>query len=86
MTMDFMTKIEGVPGKRDVKSGMAYFSGTGPSGSTCGKCVFYGFKEMEKKCTKYREFAHEWGSNIKKTQPACKYFEPAPVLVGGPGQ
>jgi len=84
MAFDFMTKIEGVPGKREVKAGMAYFGGTGPDGSTCGKCAFYGWKEMEKKCTKYRDMIHEWGPNIRKTQSACKYFEPrsAPVVGG----
>lgn len=76
MAVDFMTKIEGVPGKGDVKAGMAYFSGTGPSGETCGKCAFYGNREFEKKCLKYREMAHNWGNNISKTQPACKYFAP----------
>lgn len=72
---DYMTKIAGVPGKRDVKSGMAYFAHTGPPGSTCGKCAFYGTKEFERKCTKYREMVHDWGANLKKTQAACKYFE-----------
>ena len=48
---------------------------TGPSGATCQKCAFYGYREMEKKCTKYREMVHEWGANIRKTQSACKYFE-----------
>lgn len=77
MAFDFMTKIEGVPGKREVKAGMAYFAGTGPNGSQCGQCAFYGFKEMEKKCVKYREMVHEWGANLCKTQSACKYFEAA---------
>lgn len=75
MAFDFMTKIEGVPGKREVKAGMAYFAGTGPAGSTCGKCAFYGNREMDKKCTKYREMVHDWGANLKKTQSGCKYFE-----------
>ena len=76
MAFDFMTKIEGVPGKREVKSGMAYFAGTGPNGSTCGKCAFWGNREFEKKCVKFREMAHEWGANLRKTQAACKYFSP----------
>jgi len=77
MAFDFMTKVDGVPGRREVKSGMAHFAGGGPAGSTCGKCSFYGWKEMEKKCTKFREMTHEWGANLRKTQPACKYFETA---------
>jgi len=76
MAFDFMTKIDGVPCRREVKSGMAYFAGTGPAGTVCGKCAFYGFKELEKKCTKYREMAHEWGANLGKKTSACKYFAP----------
>ena len=75
MAFDFMTKVDGVPGRRSIKSGMAHFGGGGPPGATCGKCSFYGWKEMEKKCTKYRDMLHEWGANLSKRQLACKYFE-----------
>lgn len=76
MAQDYMTKIEGVPARREVKAGMAHFAWGGPAGSTCGKCAFYGTKDFEKKCTKYREMVHDWGVNLKKTQAACKYSEP----------
>lgn len=82
MAFDYMTKIEGVPSKKDARSGMAYFSGTGPYDGTCGKCLFYGgvAKGTEKKCTRYREMAHEWGANLPKRQPACKFYEAKPKL------
>ena len=69
-------KIEGHPDRAQAKSGMAHFAGGGPAGATCGKCEHYGWKEMEKKCVKFREMAHEWGANLKKAQSACKYFQP----------
>jgi hypothetical protein len=80
MGFDYMTKIEGVPSKKAARAGMAYFSGTGPYDAACGKCAFYGGKASgtEKKCTTYRDMAHDWGPNLPKRQPACKYFQAKP--------
>jgi hypothetical protein len=38
--MRVMTRLPGVPDSDQAKPGMAYFSGTGPAGKTCGDCSF----------------------------------------------
>lgn len=39
-----MVHIDGVPDRDDVRPGMAFFSGTGPEGKTCGDCKFRGYR------------------------------------------
>lgn len=46
--MSRMTKLPGVPDRDDVRPGMASYFGTGPLGSTCGNCRFYGYYKAGK--------------------------------------
>lgn len=41
--MSFMTKIDGVPDTDELRSGMAFFAGSGPTGKTCGDCKHRGY-------------------------------------------
>jgi len=67
--------------------GMAHFSGTGPNGTTCGKCIHWGYKREAGKskamksveaCQKYHDLTGKHGPAIKAALPSCKYFEPPP--------
>jgi hypothetical protein len=74
--MDFMTKIEGCPDRGQIVPGMAYFGGTGPQGTSCSQCSFYGAnRDHPRKCLKHKQMTGgEWGPNFY-SQSACKYFE-----------
>ena len=78
--MTILTRVENCPDRSQAVSGMAYFAGTGPPGATCGNCMFYGNgrKGFERRCRKFQEMAHKWGSNLCKFQSGCKYFELKP--------
>ena len=75
MGADYMTRIAGYPSTNQAKSGMAYFSDTGPFGTFCGKCKFFKPHGRAGYCNKYTEFAKEKGAQIRKRTPSCKYFE-----------
>jgi hypothetical protein len=65
--------------------GMAHFSGTGPKGTTCGHCNYWGYRRESKKggiisvdaCKKFHKLTGEHGPAIKAALPSCKYFERA---------
>ncbi len=60
--MSFMTKIEGVADTDDAKPGMAFFTGTGPYGKTCGDCRHRGLTRQSQKSTyseRLKEFVHK---------------------------
>lgn len=69
-------------------SGMAYWAGTGPIGTTCRECAFYQFNGYKSKrggisggvlklgvCNKYTLMMQSNGSKIPFETPSCKYFE-----------
>jgi hypothetical protein len=66
-----LTEIEGVPSRRSVKPGMAFYSGPGPLGTTCGSCR----NLCDKRCAKFRELACRRGEVVNPRNPSCKYFE-----------
>jgi hypothetical protein len=66
--------------------GMAFWAGTGPPRSTCGKCASYSYyyekssgdtSRRTKSCEKFYKMTGRHGDSLKKNQSACKYFEPA---------
>lgn len=78
-----LTKIEGVPDKFQVVNGMAYFTGTGPAGTTCGTCQFRGYYRKSRHGNTYQtsgcSMFHglsggKHGSRLKKETPSCKYY------------
>jgi hypothetical protein len=90
--MSHMTKLEGVPDRDSVHPGMAYFSGTGPWGATCGKCLHRGYQtkiydrhgnvltlRKTKACAIYKQLTGSVGHVVRPEWPACKYFEPIPT-------
>ena len=58
--------------------GMAYFSGTGPPGTTCDNCVFFKIEtesHSRGSCLKYVEFTGKIGPKFYRYKSSCKYFE-----------
>lgn len=76
--MDYMTRVPGYPSSNQAKYGMAYFSDTGPFGTYCSKCTFYGPHGRGGRCAKYFEMVKSWGALIRKRQPSCKYYQEKP--------
>lgn len=73
---------------RNTFEGMAFFSGTGPFGATCGQCIFWSYyrqhrdragnstKTMFRKgCAKYHALTGKHGAIVPAGAAACKYFE-----------
>jgi hypothetical protein len=75
MGADYMTRVDGYPSTNQAKSGMAYFSDTGPFGTVCGKCAFFEPHGRAGYCKKYLEMAKAWGAQIRKRQSSCKYYQ-----------
>jgi hypothetical protein len=76
--MSYMTRLPGVFDKNNALPGMAYFSGSGPQGKTCGGCAFRGYQRDGKYhggCRRYRQLAGHDGPAVKKTYPACREFQ-----------
>jgi hypothetical protein len=67
-------------------AGMAFFSGTGPTGATCVDCVYADDKSRRRdktglngKCLKYASLMRgKSGPRFDLSAAACRYFEPAP--------
>ena len=78
MGADYMTRIPGYPSTNQAKSGMAYFSDTGPFGTFCGGCQFYKRHGRAGYCRKYAEMMRSEGSQVRRRTPSCKYFEAKP--------
>jgi hypothetical protein len=80
----FLTRIEGVPDRDSAKAGMAFFSGSGPPGETCGACEHCGptsdtdRKTGKVRCATFRKLAGRRGEAVDKRNAACKYFEAKP--------
>jgi hypothetical protein len=76
-----LTKIEGVPDRSAVRAGMAFFSGSGPAGKTCGDCKHLdgtGRKKRAGRCLMFKKLAGRRGEEIDLRYSACKYFEAKP--------
>lgn len=80
-----MTKIAGSPDRSSAKPGMAFFSGTGPKGTTCRTCKFCGymrkaaFSENLRKvnaCEKFHSMTGRHGPDVEEQYESCKYYEP----------
>ncbi len=57
-------------------AGMAFWTGTGPEGKTCGDCGYF-HGTSKGRCRKYRELAGRNGLRFRRSSAACKYFEPS---------
>src|SRR5215472_19043399 len=58
-------------------SGMAYLSGTGPPGTVCEQCSFYGFHmQHPNSCYRYYLMVSEHGAAFPAETPSCKHFTP----------
>ena len=57
-------------------SGMAYWSGTGPPGTVCGQCSFYGYMHHPNSCYRYYELRAEHGAALPAETPSCQHFRP----------
>ena len=58
-------------------SGMAYLSGTGPLGTVCEHCSFYGFHmQHPNSCYRYYLSVSEHGAAFPAETPSCKHFMP----------
>lgn len=68
--MTYMTEIEGVPNKTDIREGMAYFSNTGPFGTFCGGCAHRGYY---KKQERFNKTTGEWETKNTRTS-GCALF------------
>jgi hypothetical protein len=61
-------------------SGMAYWSGTGPPGTVCEQCSFYGYGTQHRNsCYRYYEAKMEHGAAFPAETPSCKHFQPRNV-------
>jgi hypothetical protein len=57
--------------------GMAYLSGTGPTGTVCEQCSFYGFHiQHPNSCYRYYLMVSEHAAAFPAETPSCKHFTP----------
>jgi hypothetical protein len=74
-----LTKLPGVRDSGDVRPGMAYYTGSGPPGATCGDCRFRGYwansDRKSRGCEKFYLLSGRHGPAVKMAWMACKYFE-----------
>lgn len=68
MPEDHLTKIEGVPSSAAIVPGMAYWPGSGPDGTTCGKCIHRGYHQQSRK----EFFDINTGETYRKTYRVTK--------------
>ena len=55
--------------------GMAHLSGTGPTGTVCGQCSFYGFHTQHpNSCYCYYLRVSKHGAAFSAETPSCKHF------------
>jgi hypothetical protein len=62
--MSYMTKLPGVPDTDDVKPGMAFFAGTGPTDKTCESCAYRGY---------WRTGKHKFNTQTKMLEEAGRH-------------
>ena len=72
--------IEAAALKRRIEAtppGMAHLSGTGPPGTVCEQCSFYGYgMQHPNSCYRYYLSVSEHGAAFPAETPSCKYFAP----------
>jgi len=52
-------------------------SGTGPPGTVCGQCSFYGYgMQYPNSCYRYYELMVEHGATLPAETPSCQHFRP----------
>jgi hypothetical protein len=57
--------------------GMAHWSATGPPGTVCEQCSFYGFHmQHPNSCYRYYLRVSEHGAAFPAETPSCKHFTP----------
>jgi hypothetical protein len=55
-------------------SGMAHWSGTGPPGTVCGQCSFYGYgMQHPNSCYRYYVMRVEHGAAFPAETPSCQH-------------
>ena len=58
-------------------SGMAYWSGTGPVGTVCEQCSFYGYDiQYPNSCHRYFLLTTQHGAPLPISTPSCLRFQP----------
>jgi hypothetical protein len=91
MTIDHLTRIPGVQSRVDAVPGMAHFRGSGPPGTECRSCFFYGsqpgprprriptFEEYRSKrcgnCLKYEQLMSQRGPKVHGSNASCRYYK-----------
>jgi hypothetical protein len=70
--------------------GMAHWAGTGPAGTTCEQCRFFGYSaplrnglgetvsaiKKDKCCHRYFRLMKQHGKPLLPQTPSCRHFEP----------
>jgi hypothetical protein len=57
-------------------SGMAYWSGTGPVGTVCEQCSFYGYDiQYPNSCHRYFLLTTQHGAPLPIPTPSCSFFK-----------
>jgi hypothetical protein len=69
------------------RPGQAHFANTGPFGTVCGECLFWGYHKARRTtagdevktkhvraCAKYRELTGKHGAVLPANTPSCRYF------------
>lgn len=58
-------------------SGMAHWSGTGPPGTVCEPCRFYGYgMQYPNSCYRYFLLTRQHGAAFPVETPSCQHFQP----------
>jgi hypothetical protein len=67
-----MVKVPGVPESETAIAGMAYFSGTGPEGKTCGDCLHRGYRRESQNGT-WNELKKEMTYTSYRVQKCARF-------------
>jgi hypothetical protein len=54
--------------------GVPSISGTGPQGTVCGQCNFYGYDLHPNSCHRYLEVVSQHGAALPVETPSCRHF------------
>jgi hypothetical protein len=55
---------------------LPYLAGTGPPGTVCEQCSFYGYGAHPNSCYRYYELIEEIGAAFPAETPSCRHFRP----------
>jgi hypothetical protein len=74
----FKRMVEATP------SGMPHWSGTGPPGTVCAQCSFYGHDPQHpNSCHRYYVDRLQHGAAFPAETPSCLHFQPRPPALEG---